>query len=90
MGFLGSFVAITTGIILLSLCHLKLNNGWRNPFTSTKSEKVGAEELMSSAEIVLNWCILIVFSILAVVGTVWAILEPKLEGHADHPGHHLL
>ena len=86
MGIFGSFVSIGTGILLLSICHLKLNHGWRIPFTppprSAQDGKMeaggGGGDMMSSSEILMNWAILAVFFILAIVGTVWAILEPKL------------
>jgi hypothetical protein len=81
MGILGSFVSISTSVILLSLCHMKLNRGWRIPFSRVEKSQ---GELMSSWEILFNWLILAVFSFLAVVGTVWAVLEPKLEGHGEH------
>jgi H+/Cl- antiporter ClcA len=90
MGILGAFVSMATSVILLSLCHLKLNNGWMNPFSRISTSIIKREEMMPTTEILFNWVILTLFSVLAVVGTAWAVLEPKLEGHAEHAGHHML
>lgn len=87
IGILGSFVSLTVCITLPVLCHLKLNGGWKRVKNVDKNVIDSGIQEMSRSEVYFCWALAAAGFILGTIGTVWAVLEPKLEGHGKSEAH---
>lgn len=97
IGILGSIISITVCVLIPVICHLKLNGGWRVPFyrlkklsefkpnqDSKKADQVVQVvefNVMGDWEILMCWMILLLGTFFAIMGTVWACIQPKLHVH---------